>query len=128
MLQASVCYRIILAHTAEPCQFIRIIEANLVQNGPLGDNFHNIKCDWSACSWCVGGCQLEVTDIIYIFGEDRVAVSLQSFCMGYLPFGGNIKTPYAVKTFSNASLIQCFNQCNKLFMEMFFQDLMELKY
>lgn len=93
MLQASVCYRIILAHTAEPCQFIRIIEANLVQNGPLGDNFHNIKCDWSACSWCVGGCQLEVTDIIYIFGEDGVAVSLQSFCMGYLPFGETAKLP-----------------------------------
>lgn len=39
---------------------------------------------------------------------------------GLFAFWGNIKTPYAVKTLSNASLIQCFNQCNKLFMEMFF--------
>lgn len=118
MLQASVCYRI-LAHTAEPCQFIRIIEANLVQNGPLGDNFHNIKWLISLqlmCRWMSAGSHRHYIHIWRRWSCCFFAIILY----GLFAFWGNIKTPYAVKTLSNASLIQCFNQCNKLFMEMFF--------
>lgn len=48
--------------------------------GLWGGNFHNAKCDWSACSWCVGGCQLK-SPRTYIFEE--------------LPFRGSVAIVFA---------------------------------